>query len=203
MKKQTDALNSKTEEYIKKMIEGRNKLVENVFNYENNQKVYIPVHFTRIINNIQKQQQLQSNSLVDITPFEVYELIETKLKQLKMAFIKPTPLFNLLYNYNLSPKELLIMKRFNKNAIEILLDTIVVNYKKSIVHPGEMVGMIAAQSIGEPTTQMTLNTFHFAGVASKSNVTRGVPRIDEILTLTEKSQKSISYRISQRRRRTR
>ena len=48
-----------------------------------------------------------------------------------------------------------------------------------------MVGMIAAQSIGEPTTQMTLNTFHFAGVASKSNVTRGVPRIEEILSLSE------------------
>ena len=46
-----------------------------------------------------------------------------------------------------------------------------------------MVGMIAAQSIGEPTTQMTLNTFHFAGVASKSNVTRGVPSIEEILSL--------------------
>ena len=48
-----------------------------------------------------------------------------------------------------------------------------------------MVGMIAAQSIGEPTTQMTLNTFHFAGVASKSNVLRGVPRIEEILSLSE------------------
>ena len=58
-------------------------------------------------------------------------------------------------------------------------------YKKSVVAPGEMVGMIAAQSIGEPTTQMTLNTFHFAGVSSKSNVTRGVPRIEEILSLTE------------------
>ena len=45
--------------------------------------------------------------------------------------------------------------------------------------------MIAAQSIGEPTTQLTLNTFHFAGVASKSNVTRGVPRIEEILSLSE------------------
>jgi DNA-directed RNA polymerase II subunit RPB1 len=45
--------------------------------------------------------------------------------------------------------------------------------------------MIAAQSIGEPTTQMTLNTFHFAGVASKSNVTRGVPRIEEILSLSD------------------
>ena len=45
--------------------------------------------------------------------------------------------------------------------------------------------MVGAQSIGEPTTQMTLNTFHFAGVASKSNVTRGVPRIEEILSLSE------------------
>ena len=53
------------------------------------------------------------------------------------------------------------------------------------VAPGEMVGMIAAQSIGEPTTQMTLNTFHFAGVASKSNVTRGLPRIEEIISLSE------------------
>ena len=58
------------------------------------------------------------------------------------------------------------------------------NYNKAIVHPGEMVGMISAQSIGEPTTQMTLNTFHFAGVASKSNVT-SVPRIEEILSLSE------------------
>lgn len=41
-------------------------------------------------------------------------------------------------------------------------------------------GAIAAQSIGEPTTQMTLNTFHFAGVSDR-NVTLGVPRLQEIL----------------------
>jgi len=51
--------------------------------------------------------------------------------------------------------------------------------------PGEMVGPVAAQSIGEPATQMTLNTFHYAGVGEKSNVTRGVPRIEEILSLSE------------------
>lgn len=53
---------------------------------------------------------------------------------------------------------------------------IVTIYKNAIVAP-EMVGMIAAQSIGEPTTQMTLNTFHFTGIASKSNVTRGVQEL--------------------------
>ena len=81
--------------------------------------------------------------------------------------------------------DILIVRKFNKKAVDYLLDVIELNYKKAIVHPGEMVGMIAAQSIGEPTTQMTLNTFHFAGVASKSNVTRGVPRIEEILSLSE------------------
>ena len=77
------------------------------------------------------------------------------------------------------------MRKFNRKALVLFMETLVLNYKKAIVHPGEMVGMISAQSIGEPTTQMTLNTFHFAGVASKSNVTRGVPRIEEILSLSE------------------
>lgn len=46
--------------------------------------------------------------------------------------------------------------------------------------PGSTVGAVGAQSIGEPGTQMTLKTFHFAGVASM-NVTLGVPRIKEII----------------------
>ena len=51
--------------------------------------------------------------------------------------------------------------------------------------PGEMVGPIAAQSIGEPATQMTLNTSHYAGVSAKSNVTRGIPRLRELLHITK------------------
>ena len=77
------------------------------------------------------------------------------------------------------------MHRFTRKALDIYIELLIYNYKKAIAHPGEMCGMIAAQSIGEPTTQMTLNTFHFAGVASKSNVTRGLPRIEEILSLSE------------------
>ncbi|KAH7729808.1 RNA polymerase Rpb1 [Aphelenchoides avenae] len=52
--------------------------------------------------------------------------------------------------------------------------------KKAVVEPGSAVGAIAATSIGEPSTQMTLKTFHFAGVASM-NITQGVPRIKEII----------------------
>ncbi|WKX97060.1 hypothetical protein Q1695_013032 [Nippostrongylus brasiliensis] len=51
---------------------------------------------------------------------------------------------------------------------------------RSLVEPGENVGLLAAQSIGEPSTQMTLNTFHFAG-RGEMNVTLGIPRLREIL----------------------
>jgi DNA-directed RNA polymerase II subunit RPB1 len=123
--------------------------------------------------------------LVDITPLEAFEMINDSFEKLnKLFYSKPTELFKTLYFYYLSPKEILVIKRFNKTALTLLLDTIILDYKRSIVAPGEMVGMLAGQSIGEVSTQMTLNTFHFAGVASKSNVTRGVPRIEEILSLS-------------------
>lgn len=53
-------------------------------------------------------------------------------------------------------------------------------YQQSLVEPGEAVGLLAAQGIGEPSTQMTLNTFHFAGFGAK-NVTLGIPRLREII----------------------
>ncbi len=55
---------------------------------------------------------------------------------------------------------------------------------QALAFPGEMIGTVAAQSIGEPTTQMTLNTFHYAGVSSK-NVTLGVPRLTEIINIAK------------------
>ncbi len=60
-----------------------------------------------------------------------------------------------------------------------ILESAVAAYEKARIAPGESVGLVSAQSIGEPGTQMTLNTFHFAGV-SEMNVTVGLPRIIEI-----------------------
>ncbi|KAJ3375015.1 hypothetical protein GGF31_005737 [Allomyces arbusculus] len=62
-------------------------------------------------------------------------------------------------------------------------------YLKSLVDPGEAVGVLAAQSIGEPSTQMTLNTFHFAGFGAK-NVTLGIPRLREIVMTASASIKT-------------
>jgi DNA-directed RNA polymerase III subunit RPC1 len=74
--------------------------------------------------------------------------------------------------------------RFTKTQLDEVMDTI---WKKCItahVDPGEAVGAIAAQSIGEPGTQMTLKTFHFSGISSM-NVTLGVPRLVEIINASK------------------
>ena len=184
-KKQTEQLENKCQYYIDFIIKQRNQIIKNVFNNKSDKVVRLPVAFHYIIQNIIGQQGINSNSLVDITMLETFSMIEDTYSKLeKIVFAPPTQLFKVLFYYYLSPKDLLINKRFNKKALEILMETIILAYKRAIVAPGEMVGMIAAQSIGEPTTQMALNTFHHAGVASKSNVTRGVPRFEELLSLS-------------------
>ena len=185
LKKQSDDFMKKTNSYIEMMIANRDLIIKNVFKNKGDTTVSCPVAFSYVINNIQGQCSITISSLVDITPLEALNMIEYCYQNLeKNYYAPPTNLFKTLYYYYLSPKELLIVKRFNKAALTLLLDTITMDYKRAIIAPGEMVGMIAAQSIGEVSTQMTLNTFHFAGVASKSNVTRGVPRIEEILSLS-------------------
>ena len=186
LKKQKDQLNARLENMINSMIENRKFLVENVFNYTNKNSVHLPVNFKRVMQNLQHQLNIQKTSMVDITPLEIYKILDFALEKLKkMPRLGPTKLFEIVYYYYLTPKNLLMFHRFNRKAIIMLTEKISRIYKMSIVNPGEMVGIIAAQSIGEPTTQMTLNTFHFAGVASKSNVTRGVPRIEEILSISD------------------
>ncbi|XP_054647191.1 DNA-directed RNA polymerase I subunit RPA1 isoform X2 [Dunckerocampus dactyliophorus] len=62
-------------------------------------------------------------------------------------------------------------------------------WQRSLCDPGEAVGLLAAQSIGEPSTQMTLNTFHFAG-RGEMNVTLGIPRLREILMVASSNIKT-------------
>ncbi|KAK2581870.1 hypothetical protein KPH14_002333 [Odynerus spinipes] len=79
-----------------------------------------------------------------------------------------------------------------------LRDILSMKVMKSICPPGEPVGLLAAQSIGEPSTQMTLNTFHFAG-RGEMNVTLGIPRLREILMMASKHIKTPSMEIPFRR----
>ena len=73
-----------------------------------------------------------------------------------------------------------ISQKLSKADIKKALEQLEQEYDYAKISPGEAIGMITAESFGEPGTQMTLNTFHFAGVA-EVNVTLGLPRLIELL----------------------
>jgi len=71
-------------------------------------------------------------------------------------------------------------RKVTKEQLLTIVNKVIEEYRKALVEPGEAVGVVAAQSIGEPSTQMTLRTFHLAGVR-EFNVTLGLPRLIEIV----------------------
>ena len=74
----------------------------------------------------------------------------------------------------------LLERKLTRRGVDEAVKEAVKNYRKSMIEPGEAAGIVSAQSIGEPGTQMTLRTFHFAGVREQ-NVTLGLPRLIEIV----------------------
>jgi len=168
-KKQNEQMNTYCKKYTDYMIEMREEIIKNVFKGKGDDIVNCPVAFMYVINNIKGQNNITSTSLVDITPVEAFELIEKYYSNLeKIHYAPPTQLFKTLYFYYLSPKDLLIVKRFNRSALIMLLDTIALDYKRAIVTPGEMVGMIAAQSIGEVSTQLSCLSTEKIKIISKN-----------------------------------
>ena len=186
MNKQRVQCKEMCHKYIERFVEARDLLINKVFNNQNEKSVRIPVAFQYIIANIHGQLHLDENSAVDITPLETFQMIEEYYQRMNsIPCVKTNLLFEMIYYYYLNPRDLLVKRRFHQKGLELLLETILLKFKEALVHPGEMVGVVAAQSIGEPSTQLTLNTFHHTGISSKTNVTRGVPRIEEILRLTK------------------
>ena len=77
-------------------------------------------------------------------------------------------------------RKFLAEKEITETQFKQILERVIKEYKSTRIEPCEAVGVIAAQSIGEPGTQMTMRTFHYAGVA-EINVTLGLPRLIEIM----------------------
>ncbi len=99
------------------------------------------------------------------------EFIKEQLKDVQEQL---TPILMDQLKTNLSKNKL------SKKGVEKATTQTAEQYKRALMEPGEAVGIVAAQSIGEPGTQMTLRTFHYAGV-KEQNVTLGLPRLIEIV----------------------
>ena len=159
MKTQKEETKILCKSYIDTMIENRDKLVENLFKFKNENGVRLPVGFQYIIGNVHGQLNLTKDSAVDITPLDAYKLIEEYFDKLNAIHcVKTTELFKIMYFYYLSPRDLLVFKRFHRDGLVLLLETVLLKFREAIVHPGEMVGVVAGQSVGAPTTQLTLNS---------------------------------------------
>ncbi|KAL2757052.1 hypothetical protein ACRALDRAFT_1093047 [Sodiomyces alcalophilus JCM 7366] len=154
----------------------------------------LPLNVIRLIETAKRLFNVEDFQRSDLTPQDVVPAVQAMLDRMtivrgddpfsKEADYDATILVKAHFRSRLAFKRIACTQRLNKLAFNHVLGELEARWAKAFVSPGEMVGVLAAQSIGEPATQMTLNTFHFAGVSSK-NVTLGVPRLKEILNLAQ------------------
>lgn len=171
----------------------RQDLRDFIFLYgDGNQAHYLPVNLRRIIQNAQQLFAIDRRKPSDLGPLEIINSVRALISRLKVirgddplsleANENATLLFQMHLRSTFATRVVLEEFHLNKQAFEWVLGEVETKFNQSVANPGEMCGTLAAQSIGEPATQMTLNTFHYAGVSSK-NVTLGVPRLKEIINV--------------------
>ncbi|EFQ98500.1 DNA-directed RNA polymerase II subunit RPB1 [Nannizzia gypsea CBS 118893] len=159
---------------------------------EDDEMMQLPINIQRILESAKTTFRIRDGTISDLHPAEVVPQVRQLLDRLlvvrgddplsREAQESATLLFKAQLRSRLAFRRLVVEYSLNKLAFQHVLGAIESRFGKAAANPGEMVGVLAAQSIGEPATQMTLNTFHFAGVSSK-NVTLGVPRLKEILNV--------------------
>ncbi|KAF2435584.1 DNA-directed RNA polymerase II largest subunit [Tothia fuscella] len=157
-------------------------------------KRQLPLNIERIIQSAKTKFRIKDGTVSNLHPVEVITKVNEMLDRLivirgddeltLIAQDEATLLIKMQLRSRLAFKRLVVEHSLNKLALDNILGDVENRFLRAAVSPGEMVGVLAAQSIGEPATQMTLNTFHFAGVSSK-NVTLGVPRLKEILNVAQ------------------
>ena len=156
------------------------------------ESMQLPLNVGRIIETAKRVFNVKATDRSNLRPSDVIPAVQSLIDKTKIvrgpdaiseeADANATILYKAMLRSRLAFKEIVKVHRLNKLAFDHVLGELQNRWDRSFVSPGEMVGVLAAQSIGEPATQMTLNTFHYAGVSSK-NVTLGVPRLKEILNL--------------------
>merc|ERR1719450_1614167 len=159
-----------------------------------NAKIVLPCNLDRMIWNAQKIFHVSRRNPIDLNPMKMITGVRELLKKCivvpgddrlsQQANENATILFQCLVRSTLCTKIVAETHKLSEEAFDWLLGEIETRFQQAQCAAGEMVGALAAQSLGEPATQMTLNTFHFAGVSSK-NVTLGVPRLKEIINISK------------------
>ena len=144
-------------EHFKQICEDREYFIKKMFNYEQETMVLYPIGFTRILTNTQAYyKKFQVGGIhSDLDPLYVLDTIDKLCEELFITDNnKGNKLLNMLLRMHLSPKQMLLRYGFNRLAFDQIVAQIKMRFYDSIVNPSEMVGVVAAQSIGEPATQI-------------------------------------------------
>jgi DNA-directed RNA polymerase II subunit RPB1 len=162
---------------------------------ESDKTVSFPVNVARIVTDALEVQRLVAPRgwPSDLDPRAVLDEIDALTVDLVThPFVGQPPVFTALIRAHLSPKRLLKEGMFASTFREVVRK-VRDRFDDAIAQPGDMVGIVSAQSLGEPTTQLTLNTFHTAGVASGSKAVSGLPRVMELLNVTPNPKQSLIH----------
>jgi DNA-directed RNA polymerase II subunit RPB1 len=170
---------TQTPDMVEELLADREMLIKSVFRYRKSDVLTAPVNLKRMIDKYSNAYSTKT----DLTP----EYIVSSLGRFMKEFPR-NRVFHCLLRFYLAPKKSILIHRLTQAMFDELMGDLRFRYIKALVHAGEMVGALAAQSIGEPTTQLTLNTFHSAGTV-KANATSGVPRIEELLLASANPKK--------------
>ena len=129
-------------------------VVEGVFRSGNQGQMFSAVNLDRLLLNLKIKFGLNDQLKTNLTPLRVLAGIEAVLDKTQ-RFHK---MWAALLRYTMSPLKMIVKERFTESAFDTLCELLVTKNWQAWVQPGEQVGIIAAQSIGEPSTQMTLNS---------------------------------------------
>jgi DNA-directed RNA polymerase II subunit RPB1 len=182
-----EILHEEYNELLSYRYELRNKIFKNV-EMIGDVYTYLPINPLRMIQSILVKYDIQKFSISDMTPQYVIQKFNELMDSIVQYFPQKEKGFvlqKMILKSYLSTKKVLYEYRMSKMTFDELIATIQMKMMNSLVSPGEMVGVIAAQTLGEGTTQMTLNTFHSIGKGALV-ITEGLPRLNEIIKLTKK-----------------
>lgn len=148
--------------HYQQILADRSYIIENVFKMMKKDEIYHPVNIRRILTNAVVKFKQDSNYVCDFNPTYALNKIDYLKERLFVKENNPANRnYHILINSLLSPKYIMTNFKLTKSALDYVVEQIEYQYMEAFAAPGQLVGVIAAQSIGQPCTQMTLNSVSY------------------------------------------
>jgi DNA-directed RNA polymerase II subunit RPB1 len=208
LKKLKNYSEANNEAYYKEILMMRDNLrqsqIKSTMNYlALNTNYMLPVNINRIIDNAKNSGDINNKEIINEPEYiikliddilrpdkcRLYSMTEEEMNNEKSPKFIDDKLSKTTFKYalyeSLAPKKCIYLYKFSKKQLDDIAKQIISSFNRSVVEPGEMVGILGAQSLGEPVTQMVLNIFHNTGVGGLGNENLGVPRMQEVFSLSK------------------